>query len=368
MKQCCTYWLTSLILLGLFTTGTTWAAHPAERSEIENLKKRIEILESQKAQEGVSDEPFSLGQSGKFLRLSGLLEFEAVYENPEEGSETSNFALATVELAAEVKINDNIAGHVILLWEDGPDPIDVDEAAITLNCPKTWGGHILTFSGGKMYLPFGKFNSYMISDPLTLELGETNNSLVLFALEKDLWSFQTGIFNGDTETSNSDSIDAWVAALEITPLEGITLGASYISDLAESDNGLVTDDTVYTDSVAGFGSFLSIAYGIFSLEAEYILALDDFTAPVVTLGDDLSGKKPSAWNLELAWIPNEQWQIAMRTEAAHDFKRNSKRYGAAVSYGLFQNTLLALEYLLSDEKGAASDPVHVLTMQLALTF
>ncbi len=349
-----------------------WAAHPDAKSELENLKERIELLEAEKTPEILPEKPVNLAPEGRKIRLSGLLELEAVYQNTEGDTETSDLTLSTMELAAETNISNNIIGHIILLWEeDDTDPINIDEAVITINGTQTLMGQTPTFSGGKMYLPFGKFSSYMISDPLTLELGETNNTLVLFSLEGALWTLRTGIFNGDTDRVNDhDNIDSWVAALELSPAEGVVLGASYLSDLAESDNGLVTDPATgaYTDSVAGAGFCLSLQQGAFNLDAEYILALDNFSAPVVALGADLSGKAPSAWNLELAWRPNDQWQVAVRTEGASDFQQNNKRYGTAVSYGLFENTLLALEYLRSDDNAAGSHPVHTLTMQLALAF
>ncbi len=219
-----------------------------------------------------------------------------------------------------------------------------------------------------MYLPFGKFNSFLVTDPLTLDLGETNQSAGVATLAGGFWTFQAGAFSGETDTrGDNDTIDGWVAALEIQPLEQLGFGVSFISDLAESDIGLVEDEDLYEESVPGAAAFLSWQFAQFGLEAEYVTALDNFDPALVGL-TDLTGRRPSAWNLELAWMPNDRWQVAGRYEQADDFQDDVTRFGAAVSYGLFEHAVLALEYLHGDAKGPDADPEHTVTAQLAFEF
>lgn len=355
------------ILISLFFTFPAIAAHSDTKSEIESLQRRIEALEQGQTH---PDAPFTLSTLGKYIKFSGLLELEASYDKPEGGEESSDLVLATAELSTEVSLNDHIGGHLILLWEeDETEPIDVDEAVIILNGPKTLIGQTATFVGGKMYVPFGTFHSFMVTDPLTLDLGETNSTAALFALEGELWTLKTGIFNGDVDTEgDNDNIDSWVASLEITPTEGIAFGASYISDIAESDNGLVTDETFYKSSVPGATAFVSLALGSFGFEGEYVSAIKGFDNEVIAVGEDLTGTRPRAWNLELAWTPMERAQLALRAEGAHAFQDDQTRYGATVSYGVYENTILALEYLRGDAKGADNDLTHTTTAQLAFEF
>jgi hypothetical protein len=213
------------------------------------------------------------------------------------------------------------------------------------------------------------FNSYMISDPLTLELGETRDTAALFALEGDVWVLKAGVLNGETDTNgDSNHIDNWVASLELTPVENLTFGVSYINDLAESDNELVQDESLYSSNVAGASAFLSVQCGQFGFEAEYLTALEDFDSALVGIGEDLTGRRPSAWNLELAWMPTEKLQLAARYEEANDFQDDVKRYGATASYGLYEHVVVALEYLRTDADIDADDPINVVTAQLALEF
>ncbi len=337
--------------------------YEAMRSQIDNLRQRIATLEGEKTQ---PDEPFILSALNKSITLSGLLELEAFWDKVEEGEETSDLQLATVELAADVDINENIAGHLAFLWEeDETDNIEIDQAVIFLRHPVPFWGHYVTFAGGKMYLPFGNFDSAFISDPLTLELGETNSTAAVFGFQGDLLALHVGAFNGEVDTRDDDRIDSWVASLELTPVDGLAFGISYLSDLAESDIELVQDEDLYRSSVAAGGAYLSWQIGGVNLLAEYIAALENFSSQMVGAGEDLTGKKPWAWNVELSRELTERWQLGVRAEGTEDFQSDLKRYGAVVSRGLFRNTVLGLEYLYGDDN---EDESHTVTAQLALSF
>jgi hypothetical protein len=369
---------TVALTVALFASPmTALAAHPTDgKADIENLRQRIEALESDlaAAKRQEPEQPLRISSLADKITLGGLIELEAGYNKPEGGDESSDLTLATVELGLEVQATDYLGGHIVLLWEEGEtDSIELDEAVITLTKPQPVWGVTPSFSGGKMYLPFGKFNSTMITDPLTLDLGETNQSAGVMTLEGELWTLQAGAFSGETDTrGDHDTIDSWVAALEARPFETLSFGLSLISDLAESDLELVTDDNAelfYTSSVMGGSAWLSWQFGQFGFEAEYLTALSKFNRDLVLAGDtDLTGRRPSAWNLELAWMPNDRWQVAGRFEQADDFQDDVTRYGGTVSYGLFEHAVLALEYLHGDAKGPDADPDHTVTAQLAFEF
>ncbi len=167
---------------------------------------------------------------------------------------------------------------------------------------------------------------------------------------------------------DNNHIDNFVASLELMPVENLALGFSYINDLAESDSELVQDATLYSSNVAGASAFLSAQCGQFGFELEYLTALDDFDSTLIAVGDGLTGKRPEAWNLELAWMPTEKIQLAARYEEANDFQDDVKRYGATASYGLHEHVVVALEYLRSDADASVDDKVDVVTAQLALEF
>lgn len=115
--------------------------------------------------------------------LGGVVEVEAGFVNEDDSAmgDSSDIALATVEIGLDAKLNKNVEAQIVLLYEDGED-FTVDEGTITLTGPY---GEFIT--AGKMYVPFGMFNSHFISDPLTLELGETNESAILIGYGNDVF-------------------------------------------------------------------------------------------------------------------------------------------------------------------------------------
>jgi len=363
-RRCLWQPLMIILIMMLSSVAAAQPDYEAMRSQIENLRERIATLEAEKTK---PDEPFILTARNKSITLGGLLELEALWDKAEGGDETSDLQVATVELSADVDINENIAAHLSLLWEeDGTENIEIDQAVIFLRHPVPFWSHYVTFTGGKMYLPFGKFNSAFISDPLTLELSETNSTAAVLGFQGNLIALHIGAFNGEVDThDDDDQIDSWVASVELTPVDGFAFGISYLSDLGESDIELVQDQDLYRSSVAASGAYLSWQLWEINLLAEYIAALESFSAEMVDAGEDLTGKKPWAWNVELSWEPNERWQLGVKTEGAEDFQNDLKRYGAVVSRGLFRNTVLGLEYLYGDDN---EDESHTVTAQLALSF
>ena len=336
------------------------AAHLAGQAGVENIEER---------RAAVTDEslsPLSWQFGSTRFTLSGLIEAEASLIHVEGGDEEDDLRLSTVQLDLDAEFTPWLGGHVVGLWEeDDTEPMVIDEAVLSLTSPWQFVDQTPALYLGRQYLPFGRFDSAMISDPLTLELGETHTTAAVLALTGERWSAWLGTFEGSVDNGD-DGLDSWVAALEVTPREGVTLGASWISDLAESDAELVQDEGNYRDDVPGWSTFVALQHGDFGLTAEYLAAVDRFKSEQVEAGEDLTGRRPQAWNLELAWQATEQLQLAARYEEADNYQADVRRYGATVSYGLCDYALLAVEYLHADAVG--NDPSHTLTAQLAVEF
>jgi hypothetical protein len=344
------------------------------KAEIENLRRRIDELEKRAVGEEVSAEEIEAEEEGfvieiadKKLMIWGSVELNAVY-NKEDGQDNeSDLEISEAQLGFMPMINDKINAHIVLFYEDGED-LDIDEANITLS--QHGEGMGFNFVGGLQYLPYGNYSSYMITDPLTLDLGETSDTAVVFGWANEVVSIKVGTFNGDLDTNDDDDvIDTLVASLEINTDYGITAGASYISDLAESDIELIQPDQDqstdhYQDSVAGAAFFVALEYGMYMVYAEYVFALDEFEQDSVEAGEDLTGPEPWAFNLELNITPFDHWDFALRYEQAEDLQDDPKRYGLTVSYGIFRQMVLALEYLRTD----ADNDSDTVTAQLAISF
>ncbi|MGD9366089.1 MAG: LbtU family siderophore porin [Desulfobacteraceae bacterium] len=322
------------------------------------------------------------------ITISGAVEAEAGftskdYDDPAtDDVDESDIVLATVELGIDAEIHKHVSGRVLLLWEeDDIDSIDMDEGFITID-----GKDVvpLYLNAGKFYLPFGNFESHMVTDPVTLELGETNQSAVQVGFANDWIDASIAVFNGDVdEVGDDDTICSYVGSIQISLPEGtvanlgMSAGISYISNIADSDalaGELALANTVQ-DSVAGLGAFLNVTFKeMLFLKAEYIGALDNFQAGEFTNIDGGSAIEPSAWNLELAYAAMDNLEVALRYAKTDDIKGGiddagafpESQYGATVAYGLFDSTTVALEYLKGEYEN--NDEQTVVTAQLAIEF
>jgi hypothetical protein len=326
-------------------------AYPRE----EVLEKRLENLEKSQAEiYHTLAEKKTAGLAEKItekISISGLIEVEAGFA----GSE-SDISLATAQLGFGVEVNEHLGGDLILLFEEGED-FTVDEAAFNLS-NDAWFSRI-----GLQYVPFGVFNSHFISDPLTLELGETQEVAILGGYATDLFALSAFVFNGDAEEAGeNDRIRDWGAALTVTPLEGLEAGASYLSDLADTDadiTGVVDAESEYTERVGGYSAYAIYGFGPVELSGEVLGAVDE--------SDDLGGLKPFTWNLEVAYAAAENVEVAAKVEGSDDLpEAPEKRYGVAAAWSPWENVTLAAEYLLAEfEEGDDDD---VVTAQIAFEF
>lgn len=307
---------------------------------------------------------------GGQLTLSGLLEVEGGFQKTSlrsGGSEkASDLTLATAQLGFGVTASENIGGTLTLLYEEADDArIEVDEATIDLN-NGPWRARV-----GRQYLPFGVFRSHFISDPLTLELGETQATALRAGYHQKLFALDAFAFKGDAEQAGKDDqIRDVGASLTLTPAEGMELAASYLSDLGDSGSELL--GATYTRRVAGWSASAVAALGPVELSGEYLGAVKSFAAADLDADLNGSGDQPRAWNLEVAVYPVETVEIAARFEGSDQFAGQPRRqYGLVTNWGFHANASLALQYLrgeFDEPFGVGQDARDLATIQLALAF
>ena len=348
---------------------------PAEKHyhSVKGLSERVRKIEDEIKDE---DQPWKWAEK---VTLSGAVEIEANHESMDfkdpatQDTDTSDLTLATVELGVDVDIAKHVKGHVLFLWqEDDTEPVDVDEGFIIIDGEDRFPFFL---NVGKLYVPFGYYESHFISDPMTLGIGETNQSALKVGFVNDWIEICAAAFNGDVdETGADDTIDGYVGSLTVTIPEGMVpnltlmLGASYISNIADTDGLEGETPGTVCDHVGGFSAFLSASFmDKFFFEAEYLEAMDEFAAGELSFdGGNRFG--PKAWNLELAYALTEKLELAVKYEGSDDLGgfMPEQQYGAAVVYSLFENTSLALEYLHAEFANA--DARDLITTQLAIEF
>jgi len=314
--------------------------------------------------------------------ISGVVEVEFGSGDDFDGNSSSDIVTATVELAIDAEISEWFSGHVVLLHEEDDTPLEVDQGFIT------FGNTFLSsfsISMGQQYVPFGSFESNLVSDPLTLEIGETRESAIVFAYDGDLYaSFY--MFNGDiNETGGESSVDSMGFNLGYA-YEGesmnFDLGVSYISNLKDSDGITAAifgyrEETGYIDPpeevgeyIAGFGGHLIWEWGSFTFIGEFVAAMDNFEV------DELANaqRKPSATNLEFAYGITDDFGLALGFQNSVDMAGflPESRFLLGLSYALDEKTGLALEFASDSDygtsDGGSGESASTITLQLAAEF
>ena len=230
-----------------------------------------------------------------------------------------------------------------------------------------------------MYVPFGNFESSMVSDSLTLVLAEIREKAAQLGFEASNLSGSVYIFNGTTQDDGNDTIDHYGGNVGFSQEgEGFSyeLGINYISDMGDTDTlGDVLEEASDYDYVEGIGGYLNLNLGPVSLFGEYITALDEFSVEHIDFKG--SGAQPTAWNLEVGYTMTLGYKTIFGfsyqgTEEALGLELAKTRLLGLVSVGLNDNTSLSFEYAVSEDyaenDGGSGEDAQSAILQLAVEF
>ncbi|WP_303909231.1 LbtU family siderophore porin [Thiohalomonas denitrificans] len=362
--------------------SATWGMAQAQESELRDtvryLEGRVQVLEEEKV---VREEAVKAASP---INFGALIEVEGASGEDHEGADSSDVVLATVELVAEARINDWTHAQVVYLFEEGDtEPGEIDQAILTFGNPERSPFYL---SGGRMYVPFGVFESGMVSDPLTLELGETRESALQVGFETGGLYGAAYAFNGDSQEvgDDADSIDQFGANLGwAMERDGYLLdvGLGYISSIADSDgvSGALDENGDIgnlQDAVPGISAHAIVNTGPWTFIGEYTAASDEFH--VADMGFRGNGAQPTAWNLEANYgfmvIGREVSVGVARQESAEAVELGlpENKTLAALSVGIMDSAALSLEYALAEDysmaDGGSGEDGGIFTVQMAAEF
>lgn len=309
------------------------------------------------------------------IEVSGTIEVEANFTDSDADGDSSDISLATAELGVDVQLNEQISGHLLYAWnDDGTDDetFEVDEAFITYAFENAF------VTAGKLYVPFGVYETNMIQDPLTLEIGEVRDVAVVAGFDYDGIYGNAYVFNGEFDEADADDqIKCFGANLGYAmEQDEMTLdaGMGWINNILESENDNAHlsdfDLTTLEDYVPGITAHITAGFGPFAFIAEYVAMLDDAESTDPAVADV---EKFSACNLELGFtteIVEKETTFALGYQWTDDAEATDlpeKRYIGAVSVGIIENVGAALEYYHDDGYGEDND-ADTVTAQLSLEF
>lgn len=230
------------------------------------------------------------------------------------------------------------------------------------------------FTAGQMYLPFGRYYSYMITTPLTLSLARINDRTALVGYSANGLYVEGFLYPGiDSNASDTVFHDGGANAgykFIFNPNMNLNLGGGVISDITDSQGMAYTGANApqfpgFTD-FAGASSTYPFAHtvgggdvhGEFgfwnnTLVAEYVAATSKFSTQDMTFNGD--GAQPQALHVEFV----HNFFIANRPSIAglaygHSWQalglnlpQNS--YAAYLLSSIWKNTIAEIEYRHDDD-------------------
>lgn len=313
------------------------------------------------------------------LIFSGYLEGQASYQENYTGDNTSDINLTAAELDSFIEASQWLTGFAAFIYDDGSN----DQADRVNNSNMELSQGFITIgdldrspfysSIGQMYVPFGSYTSYMITDPLTKTLGRIKARALLVGYTSDQEGFSpfasTYAYQGSTEVEDDNTNDqihqyGFNVGTNLTKNDWFArFGTSYTSNIAES-SGMQGDSSDSCDFV-GFGQssttenlakdvpgvdlYALVARNGYSFISEYTTATTKFDANDLSFNGEAA--QPQALDVQLVrefnhWNrPNfialdygQSWQaLALGVP--------ERNVGATYGISVWEHTILSLEWM-----------------------
>ena len=350
-----------------------------------SIEERVAAIEKEMAKpEETADlkaQGGPMGEISEWVTLSGGIEVEMGFESSDvNNANNSDVSLATAELGIEASPQDWLTGFMLIKWEDEDDKMIVDEAHITLGSTDEIPYYL---SAGKIYVPFGLFETMMISDPITLDIAETVDNTIQVGFEMKGIRSAVYAFNGEAEEAvdKDDTIDVFGVSLGYAKENdefSFDFGVDWVNNILESggfrdvynNNGWAA---TLDDQVPGFAIHAMATFGPVCLIGEYIAMTDDVKA----VGGARILEEISAYSLEAGYtfeMSGFETTLAIGYQAsdyAADILPESK-FLTSIGVGLTDNLSLALEYSKAENNSVVDsgdgDKFDTITTQLAFEF
>lgn len=263
--------LETLMLAGavaLASVSPAWA-QPSIEDRLAGMEKRIRYLESRVAAQDrvilekdrriaeLTERQESSWVNG--LELGGVVEVEAVREKPSGGSDTSNASVATAEVAIAAQVNDWVGSELVLAYDGDAEKIDVATATVTFA-----GDGAFAVTAGKLTLPFGVYETNLVSDPLTLEFAETAD--VALVAEISSGAFNGSIFGlrGSSDDLDNFGVAAGFALEDLDLPVPASLGGnlSYLKEILSDSVIENVIDAELSQGLSGWAANVTLGFAV----------------------------------------------------------------------------------------------------------
>lgn len=305
--------------------------------------------------------------------LDAFGEIALIYGKRDSDSATvDGFAVKTVNLGAVYKPHETFDATVSALHEEDLDEVvtdpEIDQAFVTWHALPDAK---LDVSLGKQYLPFGKFETTMVHDPLTLELGEGWREQTLVVSSKRAhWTTHGFAFAPEATKPDGSKHNSGYGVGINYATENAGIGAEYVSNLTEM--GGFAEVNHAAKAIPGIVIHGNLKLGRVTLLGEHVAATKAFQAgDLASAENSLEGAaKPRATHLEADLDLNHDRILAMAWNQTQDagaqLELPKQAYGVTYSQPLAKSLTAALEVL--EAKDYAEQKAQSLTAQLAWGF
>ena len=326
--------------------------------KLATMEQRIKYLEERVA----SQDQMIVEKEGEMAALSdgwfnnveigGAIKVELIGGSPAEGDSGTRTNLRKVELGIATAINDEWGGEVVVENDDGT--IALADAFLTYE--PAGGG--LSAAIGQQTLPFGVYDTNMITDPLTKDLGETAYTSLVLGGEAAQFGWTVFAYYADEE-ARVDGFGAGVGMAMEGDASAFGVDVVWISDIGDS-NGL---SGMFDDDVPGLSASAGGSVGPVAAMVELVTALDAEGA----------NAEPSAWHAEAAYgfdLMGREATLAIAaggTEDAEAADLAETLMLLGISVGISEGVGIGLEW--KQEEGYGADAADdAVTVQLAAEF
>lgn len=337
------------------------------------LLKQRHLLTTQLRQAGIPP----LWDQRSVVELSGALEAQGVTNQPFQGRSNNTIDLTRGELDTLAYISPGVTGLMSFSYDNSPLPANIQGSGQRFANSRLFlkrgfvtigdlGVTPFYFSAGQMYAPFGRYNSEMLSSPMTATIGQTLNRIALLGFYDNGLYSEGYVFRGDAGVGNNQRVNNGGANIGYQYSGdnwGFGVGAGYIHDIADSLGIQKTG--------AGFNNFQGFGFNGITESLQQTVPGDDFHAAIhisklsfigeyvgVTapfnpqdLSYNFKGARPQALHLE----GDYSFKIADRFPSVFSlaFDRSwealglnvpAKSYTADLNMSFFKNTIETLEY------------------------
>jgi hypothetical protein len=337
----------------------------------------LQLLEQRRKLDNYAKEHGELPIDRPLVDISGSIEAQGLYIDgySRQGSQL-DIDLTRAELDTVAEAGSWATGDIILNFEKNlpfskasstpavrvsNSRFKVDRAFLTIgNLNKT--PFYLTL--GQVYVPFGRYSSVMVTNPITKTLGRTKERIAQIGFSKSGFFGALYGFQGDSYVDNKHTIDQWGVNLgyKTGPIYGLktSVGAGYIANLADTQSlqssvfaiksGFPSkpDSEKIKHRVPGLDFNLTLDLDPFRIITEYISAARSFDPSDISFNGE--GAKPSAIDIEGVYtfsINDKKYTAGIGYDQSWDSLAvglPEQSYFAVLSTSIWTSTIASLEY------------------------